>query len=416
MGPTGPTLTAAQARRTALAAQGFADPLPRGAVTRRHLSRVLDRIALLQMDSVSVAVRAHYAPLFSRLGPYDRELLDRAAWAPPTARSPRLLAEYWAHEAALIPVRDWPLFRWRMDDYQHGRYQGGRAWSAKQHALRADIHAVIAESGPVSSGQVEDLLGMAKRVRRGTWWDRSDVKHMCEIMFAAGELSAVRRSGFFRHYDLAARVVGEEIAGREVGRDDAVTALVRRALHALGVATEADIRDYYRLPVTDTKHALQALTDAAEVDRVQVRGWGQQAYADPTRTTPRRVARSALLCPFDPLIFHRPRTERLFGFHYRIEIYVPEPKRVHGYYVFPYLLNDELVARVDLKTDRAAGVLRVLGAWAEPGLLDAGVDANTAAVSLAADLRLMADWLGVERVQVVDNGDLAPALRRVISG
>ncbi|OZG26715.1 hypothetical protein BH683_022655 [Williamsia sp. 1138] len=399
-------LSASQARRLALAAQGFADRQPAAAVNRRHLQRMLSRTRLIQMDSVSVAVRAHYMPMFSRLGPYDRTVLEQAAWEP-TARRPALLAEYWAHEAALIPIEHWPLFRWRMQDYAHGRYR--EAIGDKRAAdLRTRIREAVSEVGPSTSGMLEDHLGHEKRPKKGAWWDRSQVKYLCEVMFAAGELSATRRSGFTRYYDLAENVVGE-YANLEIPREEAVRSLVAGSVVALGVGTEADIRDYYRLKPGPAREALADLVAAGEVRQVRVEGWDKPAYLDPGAKVPRAINRSTLLSPFDPLVFFRPRTERLFDFHYRIEIYVPEAKRVHGYYVLPYLMGDRLVARVDLKTDRSGNRLLVLGAFAE-----AGADAPFVADSLATDLSAMASWLGVEQIVVGDRGDLAQALRTSI--
>jgi uncharacterized protein len=399
-------LSGAQARRIALAAQGFTDRIPAGAVNRKHLSRVLERTRLLQMDSVTVAVRAHYMPIFSRLGAYDRAVLEQAAWEP-GPRRPTLLAEYWAHEAALVPIEHWPLFRWRMEDFRHGRWREA-VGDRKATAMRAVIWDTLAEIGPSTSGMIEDHLGHEKRPKKGTWWDRSQVKYLCEVMFAAGELSATRRNGFTRYYDLTENVVGEH-ATVEIERDDAIRELVRGSVTALGVGTEADIRDYYRLKPQPARDALAELISAGAIEQVQVQGWSKPAYLDPAARIPRAVTRTALLSPFDPLIFFRPRTERVFDFHYRIEIYVPEAKRVHGYYVLPYLMGDQLVARVDLKSDRATDRLLVLGAFCEPG-----PDPSVVAQSLAADLHAMAVWLGVTRVEVGDRGDLAPVLARAI--
>ena len=400
------SLSATQARRIALAAQGFADRRPAGQVTRRHLQRVLDRIRLFQMDSVSVAVRAHYMPLYSRLGFYDRGLLEQAAWEP-TARRPALLAEYWAHEAALIPIEHWPLFRWRMDDFQHGRYREA-VGDPQAAAMRTQIREAVAELGPCTSGMLEDHLGHAKRTRKGTWWDRSHVKYLCEVMFAAGELAAVRRSGFARYYDLTENIVGEH-AEVTVPRDEAIRELVAGSVTALGVGTEVDIRDYYRLKPQAAREALDDLVAAGRVQQVEVEGWAKPAFLDPAARLPRKVERTALLSPFDSLVFFRPRTERLFDFHYRIEIYVPEAKRVHGYYVFPYLMGERLVARVDLKTDRAGDQLLVLGAFCE-----SRADPLEVAAALAADLLDMAQWLGVSRVEVGSRGDLAASLTAAV--
>jgi uncharacterized protein YcaQ len=403
------TMALAAARRIALAAQGFADNPPTAHVTRRHLRRVVDRLGVIQMDSVNVAVRAHYMPVFSRLGPYDTAVLDEAAWRS-TERRPRMLTEYWAHEAALIDVDDWPLFGWRMADYRLGRYTRATSESPSQTRLRAEVRAAITDLGPSTGGMLEEALGRRRETpRRGSWWDRSEVKHVCEVMLAAGELTAVRDETFARHYDLAERIVGEERVARRIPRDDAVDALMRRAAAALGVATELDLRDYFRLPVADARASLGRLVEAGDLVPVAVRGWDSVAYLDPGARTPRKVTASALLAPFDPLVFFRPRLARLFGMDYRIEIYVPEPKRRYGYYVFPYLWDETVAARVDLKHDRAAGVLRVQSAHAEDD-----VDRVALAASLAADLRSMAGWLGADDVVVADRGDLARDLRRVL--
>lgn len=398
------TLTAAQARRLAVAAQGFSEPRPGGPITRAHLKSLISRIQVLQLDSVSVAVRAHYAPVFSRLGPYDRDVLDRAAWSH-SARSPRLLVEYWAHEAALMAVDDWPLLRWRMRQYTHGR------WGT--HIVRANpqladkIVAAVAELGPSTAGQIEAHLAAEPRGPRGSWWgSRSDTKWVAEALFASGVLTTATRVGFARHYDLVERVLPPSVLAREVDDDEAVRELTLRAAGALGVGTEADLRDYFRLSAQQVKPALADLLAAGEIERVDVDGWSAPAYLRAGRTVPRRDRGTALLCPFDPLIFFRPRVERLFGFHYRIEIYTPAAKRQYGYYVWPLLLDGELVARVDLKADRASDSLRVVGAFGEPDQPKARV-----AAALAGELESMASWLGLGGVSVSGRGDLAADLR-----
>jgi uncharacterized protein len=405
------TLTAAAARRAALAAQGFADPRPSGEVTRRHLQRVLSRVQVLQLDSVNVAVRAHYMPLFSRLGPYDRSLVDDAAWAH-SRRRPRLLVEYWAHMASLMPLADWPLLRWRMRLYEgHWWGQTGKKIAENTPGLIDDLLAAVKELGPVSAGRLEDELGGSPRRARasGGWWNRSDVKHTCEFLFAAGQLATSTRQGFERLYDLPERVVPPEVLGAPpVADDEAARQLVLRAAVAHGVATEPDLRDYYRLKPQRSQPAVAELVDAGLLEPVRVKGWRHPAYRHPDARLPRTIAGRALLCPFDPLIWERARTERIFGFHYRIEIYVPEAKRIHGYYVFPFLLDGELVARVDLKSDRAAGVLRVQAAFAEPG-----VDLPRVAAELAAELRVMADWLELDTITVNPRGDLAAPLAAI---
>ena len=319
---------------------------------------------MLQLDSVSVAVRAHYAPMFSRLGPYDRDVLDRAAWSH-TARSPRLLVEYWAHEAALMAVDDWPLMRWRMREYQHGRWRTEIV--KKRQRLADDIVAAVAELGPSTAGQIEAYVGEEPRGKKGPWWDRSDTKWVTEALWSSGVLTTATRVGFARHYDLTERVLPPEVVAREVDDDEAVRELTLRAAGALGIATEADIRDYFRLSPKQVKPAIAKLVADGELEPVEVDGWAAPAYLRAGQIVPRRDRGTALLCPFDPLIFFRPRVERLWQFHYRIEIYTPAPKRQFGYYVWPFLLDGRLVGRVDLKADRAQGTLNVVGAFAEEG-------------------------------------------------
>jgi uncharacterized protein YcaQ len=396
-------LTAAQARRVAVAAQGFHEPKPAGPVSRAHLKRLIARLQVLQLDSVSVAVRAHYAPVFSRLGPYDRDILDRAAWSH-SARSPRLLVEYWAHEAALMAVDDWPLMRWRMRDYTHGRW--GTEIVKRNAKLAEDIIAAVAELGPSTAGQIEAHLESEPRGRKGPWWDRSDTKWVAEALWSAGVLTTATRVGFARHYDLTERVLPAEIVGRQVDEAEAVRELVLRAATALGVATEADLRDYFRLGARQVKPAIADLVAADEIEQVDVDGWSAPAYLRAGQKIPRRDRGTALLCPFDPLVFFRPRVERLFGgFHYRIEIYTPAPKRQFGYYVWPFLLDGELVGRVDLKADRAAGTLQVVGAFTEDGRRPAQV-----AGPLASELTSMANWLGLSEIVVGERGDLVTEL------
>lgn len=399
-------LTADAARRTAIAAQGFAEPKPAGPVTRAHLRRLVSRLQVLQLDSVSVSVRAHYAPVFSRLGPYDRDVLDRAAWSH-SARSPRLLVEYWAHEAALMSVDDWPLLRWRMREYEHGRW--GTEIVRKNAKLAEDVVAAVTELGPSTAGQIEAHLESEPRGRKGPWWDRSDTKWVAEALWSSGVLTTATRVGFARHYDLTERVLPAEVVAREVDDEEALRELTLRAATALGVATEADIRDYFRLGAKQAKPAIAALVAEGELEPVEVDGWGAPAYLRVGQTVARRDRGTALLCPFDPLVFFRPRVERLFGFHYRIEIYTPAPKRQFGYYVWPFLLDGRLVGRVDLKAERLRDELHVVGAFTEPGQ-----DAVRVAAALAVELRSMASWLGLSDVVVGERGDLVAALRAAL--
>lgn len=359
---------------------------------------------MLQLDSVSVAVRAHYAPVFSRLGPYDRDVLDRAAWGP---RSSRLLAEYWAHEAALMAVEDWPLLRWRMRQYTHGRW--GTHIVKANPRLAEEVVAAVAELGPSTAGQIEAHLAAEPRGPRGSWWgSRSDTKWVAEALFSSGVLTTATRVGFARHYDLVERVLPAAVLARQVDDDEAIRELTLRAATALGVGTEADIRDYFRLSAAQVKPAIAELLAAGDIERVDADGWSAPAYLRAGRTVPRVDRGTALLCPFDPLIFFRPRVERLFEFHYRIEIYTPAAKRQYGYYVWPLLMDGQLVARVDLKADRSADSLRVVGAFAEPEAPKARV-----AAALAGELESMASWLGLGGFSVSSRGDLAADLRAV---
>jgi hypothetical protein len=360
---------------------------------------------VLQLDSVSVAVRAHYAPVFSRLGPYDRDVLDRAAWSH-SARSPRLLVEYWAHEAALMAVDDWPLLRWRMREYTHGRW--GTEVVKKRQRLADDVIAAIAKHGPSTAGQIEQYVGEERPGKKGPWWDRSDTKWVTEALFSAGVLTTETRIGFARYYDLVENVLPPEVVAREIDDEEAVRELTLRAATALGVGTETDIRDYFRLSPKLSKPAVAKLVADGELEQVEVDGWAAPAYLRAGQTIPRQDRGTALLCPFDPLIFFRPRVERLFDFHYRIEIYVPAPKRQFGYYVWPFLLDGRLVGRVDLKAERTQDALHVVGAFSEPGQQPSRV-----AAAMAAELRTMADWLGLSDVTVGKNGDLTKDLRRL---
>ena len=400
-----PQLTTAQARRVAVAAQGFASAPPARAVTRGDLRRLIGRIQVLQLDSVSVAVRAHYAPVFSRLGPYDRDVLDAAAWSH-SARSPRLLVEYWAHEAALMAVEDWPLLRWRMREYTGGRW--GVEVVKENPRLVDDVVSAVAELGPSTAGQIEAHLQSGTKRGKGAWWNRSETKWVAEALFASGVLTTAHRTGFARHYDLVERVLPADVVAWEIDDAEAVRELILRAATALGVATEADIRDYFRLRADQSKPAIADLVAAGELEPVQVDEWTAPAYLRTGQAVPRSDRGTALLCPFDPLIFFRPRVERLFGFHYRIEIYTPAAKRQYGYYVWPLLLDGELVARVDLKADRNSGALHVPGAFIEPGW-----DPARVAGELADQLATMAGWLGLDRVTIGERGDLAAALKAI---
>ncbi len=384
------------ARRIGLAAQGFGDARPAGPITRRHVHKVLSRIGLLQIDSVSVVVRAHYMPLFSRLGPYPRDLLDTAA----TSRK-RALFEYWAHEASFLPVETYPLLRWRMERAARHEemYKGLAKWAQRNMRLIDDIYNEVVARGPIAASDIDGAKGS------GGWWGWSDEKHAFEWLFWAGRITTASRRGFQRLYDLPERVLPAHIYN--IPAPDPAEAhreLLRISARALGVATAGDLRDYFRLSPADMKGRIEELVESGELLPVRVEGWTQPAYLHHQARMPRKVEARALLAPFDPVVWERSRAERLFNFRYRIEIYTPAAKRQYGYYVLPFLLGDRIAARIDLKTDRPAGVLRVLAAYAE-----SGAPAHTAE-ALAEELRLMAQWLELERVEVLPAGDLAQAL------
>ncbi len=388
-------LSAAEARRVALVAQGFGDP--RRAVDGWALRRVLDRVGLLQIDSVNVLVRAHYLPLFSRAGAYDRELIDRAAH-----RAPRRLFEYWGHEASLLPVTLQPLLRWRMERAADEAWGGIRRVRDARPELVERVLEEVRDRGPIAASEVVDEHA---EDRTGPWWDWSDVKRAFEWLFWSGQITSARRRGFERLYDLPERVLPREVVETPTpSLEDAQRELVRIASRAMGVAAEKDLRDYFRLSVAEARERIGELVEAGELWPVEVEGWSVPGYLDPAARLPRRVHTRALVGPFDSLIWERARVERLFGFRYRIEIYVPAPKRVHGYYVLPFLLGDRLVARVDLKADRATRRLLVPAAFAEQH-----APAETAA-ELLTELRQLAGWLALDEVVVGSRGDLAPAL------
>ncbi len=392
-------LPAALARRIALAAQGFAEPRPVGEVGVRQLRRTVERLAVVQIDSVNVLSRSHYLPAFSRLGPYPRQALDDLA------SRRRDLFEYWAHEASFLPVRFQPFLRWRMAAAeQHAWGSMVRIQRERPGYVAEILDRVRSEGSLKASDLIEE-----RPSRRGTMWNWHAGKVALEWLFYVGALTArLRTSGFERVYDLTERVLPRTVLATPTPEPaDAVRELVRTAARALGVATERDLRDYFRLKPEPARRAIAELTDAGDLQPVEVDGWSAPAWLDPGARRPRWIRARALLSPFDSLVWERPRVERIFGFRYRLEIYTPAARRVHGYYVLPFLLGDRLVARVDLKADRQAGVLRVQAAHAE-----AGVDRAEVAAALAGELRLMADWLELDTVGVAERGDLAPELVR----
>lgn len=397
------SLSVAQARRLAIGAQGLTGTRPTTEPDRRHLRRVLQHTGLLQIDSVNVLARAHYLPAFSRLGPYPQSLVDRMAF------KHRELFEYWGHEAALLPVELHPLMRWRMARWESRLMNWDRLKKVTQErpGYVEWVYDEVVTRGPVSAGEI------AEEQKRGTeeWgWNWTDAKTALEYLFYVGRITTGSRRNFERLYDIPARVIPAAILALPTPDEAAAQReLLLLAAQLHGVGTLGDLADYFRINNPDARPRIAELVEDGRLEQVEVRGWSQPAYAVPEVIVPRRMAGSALLVPFDPLIWERDRTERLFGFRYRIEIYVPAHKRVHGYYVLPFLLGDMLVARVDLKADRALRVLRVQSAWREPG-----APAHTAE-ALAAELSMMAQWLDLDDIVVEPRGDLATDLAAAIA-
>lgn len=389
----------------ALAAQGFLDP--RHTVpTMRTFTRTLERTGVLQVDSVNVLQRAHYVPLYSRMGPYDTELLRRAA-----EQRPRRVVEYWAHVQAFMPVDLWPHMQHRMADYRERR---GKWWRDLPEELTASVLAEVRARGASTARELEPALGADGPRSKEHWgWNWSEARKALDLLFMTGELAVAARTPSFEPvYDLPERVLPAEVLARPVPTPaEAARELVRRAARSHGIASAPCLRDYYRMGVDETRRAVAELVEAGELLPARVEGWDRPVYLHRDARRPRRVDARALLSPFDPVMWERERTERIFGFRYRIEIYVPADKRVHGYYVLPFLLGDRLVARVDLKADRAAGRLLVRGAYAEPGA------PPETAPELVLELRRLAGWLGLvadEPLVVEPRGDLAPVLEELL--
>jgi uncharacterized protein YcaQ len=394
-------LPAALARRIALAAQGFAEPRPAGPVGARQLRRTIDRLGVVQIDSVNVLSRSHYLPAFSRLGAYPRARLDDVA-----GRRHELF-EYWAHEASLLPVRLHPFLRWRMAAAEEHAWGNMVRLQRERPGYVAEVLERVRSGGPLKASELLE----PRPARSGTMWNWHAGKVALEWLFFTGVLTArARTTSFERVYDLTERVLPAHVLARPTPeRAEAMRELIRVAVRAVGVGTEKDLRDYFRLGPADARRAIAELADAGELQPVEVAGWQRPAWLDPGARRPRWVRARALLSPFDSLVWERPRVERIFGFSYRLEIYTPAAKRVHGYYVLPFLLGDQLVARVDLKADRQAGRLRVQAGHAEEG-----ADRALVADALGHELRLMADWLELEDVEVAGVGELAPELARVL--
>jgi uncharacterized protein YcaQ len=393
-------LSAAEARAIALTAQGLCGRPVRKRAAAGDLLALIDRLGAVQLDSVNVVCRAHYLPFFARSGPYDRAALDACAWG----GQPRQLFEYWGHEASLIPMRWQPLFRWRMERAARGEgmWRMLSRFAAERRAYVDEVLAEVLDRGPVRAGD----LSSAER-RSGTWWARSDAKNALEWLFWAGRVTIAARRHFERYYDVVERVVPPEVLAEPTPpRAAAQRELLLIAMRALGVASASDLRDYFRLPSRDVAPLVAELVADGAILPAEVEGWDEPAFVDARRTRVRVPRAEALLAPFDSLVWYRARAERLFGFHYRIEIYTPAPERRFGYYVLPFLLGDALVARVDVKAVRVEGVLSVPAAH-----LEAGVDAERVAVPLAGELTRLARWIGLDSVTIGKRGGLAKALR-----
>jgi uncharacterized protein len=390
-------LSLSEARRVALAAQGFARPRPSVRVGVRNLRRTIQQLGLLQIDYVNVLVPAHYQVPFSRLGPYEKSQLDDLVYRR------REFTEHWAHEASILPVESWPLLRHRMETHRVRPY-GFESFLKEQSEYVAWVLEQVRSRGPLAAGDVPERDGILRRIPGA--WHGSVPRAVLEAHFARGALAvALRRPDFARVFDLAERLIPAEHHGRELSREEAQRELLRRAARAQGVGTADDLADYYRMPIREARPRITELVEAGELRQVQVEGWRQPAYLHPQAQAPQRIDAASLLSPFDPLIWYRKRAARLFDFDYRIEIFVPQPKRRWGYYVLPFLLGEKLVARVDLKADRTNGRLLVPAAYIEPHAKPGPV-----ANALASELRTMADWLGLESIVVERRGDFVKPL------
>ena len=400
------TLRLDEARRIALVAQGFADARPKGRVDRRSFRRVVDRVGLVQIDSVNVLTRSHELPFLARLGPYPREALSSWLWGSGE------VFEYWGHEASLVPVELQPLLRFRM--------QGDHQWYDvdsfdRAHPGLADrVLEAVRERGPVPLGQLDHLGEAIKRSKPepGNMWNWTPAKRAVEWLFWTGQVSALRNpASFERSYVVPERVLPAAVLGAPTpDPDDAQKELLLLAARSHGVGTAKDLADYHRLNIKVARRLVAELAADGALREVEVEGWRHPAFLHPEAVLPRWARPSALLSPFDSLVWERDRTEALFGFRYRIEIYTPKAKRVHGYYVLPYLHEGHLAARVDLKADRQAGALLVQSAHAE-----AGVDHADVAAGLATRLAELAGFLGVPDVRVQPAGDLAGALATAVA-
>ena len=398
------SLSLAEARRVALAAQGFTFQDRAKKVTWSHMASMIGRLNLLQIDSVNVLIRSHYLPLFSRLGNYPRATLDERSFG----NRNRALFECWAHEASLLPLELHPLMRWRMARARagDGTYASMNRFGQEEKRYLRQVLGFVRRNGPTAA---RDVPGGGKA--EGGWWGWSRGKLALETLFDQGNLTTATREGFERIYDIPERVIPPEfLSCATPSESEAIRRLVLLSGRAHGIGTEKDLRDYFRLPGLETRRALAELVEEGTFIPVKVEGWKQTAYLHRDQAIPRKAGGSALLSPFDPIVWERSRAERLFNFNYRIEIYTPAPKRQFGYYVLPFLHGETIAGRVCLKADRQAGVLRANAIHHEPH-----VDAGETAEALASELQLLARWLGLDAVAAGHSGNLAPALARALA-
>jgi uncharacterized protein YcaQ len=396
-------LSLSEARRLALAAQGFTNPRPTGPVDASHIGGTIRQLGLLQIDYVNVLLPAHYQVLFSRLGPYERSRFDDLVYRQ------RQFTEQWAHEASILPVESWPLLRYRMEKHRVRPYGFESFLEQYPEYVERVLHEVRTR-GPLTAGDLPEPEGLGRRIP-GSWFGTFP-QAVLEAHFGRGVLAvADRRPNFVRVFDLAERLLPPEHHRRQVEREDAQRQLLRQAARAHALGTASDLADYYRMPIREARPRLAELVEAGELREVKVEGWREPAYLHPEARLPTRINAAALLSPFDPVVWYRPRAARLFGFDYRIEIFVPQEKRRWGYYVLPFLVGDRLVARVDLKADRRGRRLLVLAAY-----LEVHANPKTVAPALAAELRTLAGWLGLDAVAVGRRGGFARSLAAAVRG
>lgn len=393
-------LSLAEARRVALAAQGLDKARPDGIASRQHIRRVVKQLGLLQLDFVNVLVPAHYFVVYSRLGSYDRASFDKLIY------DGREFLEHWAHEASIVPVDCWPLLRYRREEFKPWPNSPIMRIKGKRKYLEMTLNTV-SKSGPVISN---DLPPLQRPKGKPGDWNKSVPRWALEVHFGHGNVSVANRlPNFQRVYDLPHRLVDEPHFSNVVSRKDSQRQLLEKSARAHGVGTLHDLADYFRMSAHDAAPRIRELVEEGVLYPVKVETWDAPAYLHHQARVPLTLNARSLLSPFDPVVWFRPRGERLFGFHYRIEIYTPAAKRKYGYYVLPFLLGDQIVARVDLKADRKAGQLLVQASYLEEGAKE-----EPTAEALAIELRALADWLGLDDVSVIQKGDLARTLNRVV--